>query len=507
MRSLAELKSFAREAARLVAREKDLAAYEIYCSSSEQIVCRLNYTSDIPCRGVEEVKSLSAEGFALRIVARDDPHRNGLAFEAGEMSLDAVRLAIEKTRRTMVIDRNFTGLPSAPRRLAAKPARKNGLIRAGNAPLVTAAWAIIHGAIDAFAKKVAAQIERPGFILGGDVTLTRDRIAIANSNFNDIRADESAHFSSSVTTLVEALDAKGTATAIGASVDELRRLVPSLGTQAVSRALELGRGERPPGRSYRVLLGPQPVAEILNYMVMGSLTTGAFYAASSAYQGRFGDAVMDSRLDLIDDPALARGAVRRRITCEGLPAQRTDLIRAGRLVGLLSNFYDANRLASDENRAEKLGPAAGDVTSFPVRSGYRLGEGGGRRFDMAPAAAGTNVVMRARDGLDARELIRTVGDGIYVGRVWYTYPINGQRAGDFTCTISGDSWIIRNGELAAPLAPNSLRINAHIDEVFNAVIAAGRHSLPAIVWGSPEAYYVPAIIADKLTLNSVGVEQ
>ena len=37
------------------------------------------------------------------------------------------------------------------------------------------------------------------------------------------------------------------------------------------------------------------------------------------------------------------------------------------------------------------------------------------------------------------ELIRKVRNGIYVGRVWYTYPINGQRAGDFTCTVSGDS--------------------------------------------------------------------
>ncbi len=58
----------------------------------------------------------------------------------------------------------------------------------------------------------AASSPRPGFLLGGDVSVIRDRIAITNSNFADIRIDESAHFSSSVTALIESLDAKGTAT-------------------------------------------------------------------------------------------------------------------------------------------------------------------------------------------------------------------------------------------------------------------------------------------------------
>ncbi len=100
-------------------------------------------------------------------------------------------------------------------------------------------------------------------------------------------------------------------------------------------------GVRPEAKNYRVVLGPQPVAEIINYMVLGSLTTGAFHAASSAYHGKFGAEVMDTRLSLIDDPgdALAARCV-RAITCEGIPAKRVDLIRDGKLVGLISNFYD-----------------------------------------------------------------------------------------------------------------------------------------------------------------------
>ncbi len=502
MRTLNELKAFAREAAGLLAREKDYSAFEVYCSSTEQLIARLNYTSDIPCAGVEEAKSLGADGFAIRIVSAHDRHEAGAAFEAADFSLESVRNVLARARRARVADPHFPGLPTRPRHLAANTPPANDLMRARNEPVVAAAWQIVRNAIEAFGANRPAT-ETPGLIVGGDLSLIRDRVVIASSNFGDLRCDQGAYFTSSVAALIESLEAKGTASAIGASLAEMRRVAPTLGRDAVARALRSGRGEHPAAGQYRVLLGPQPVAEILNYMVMGSLTTGAFHAASSCYHGRFGDRVMNARLSLIDDPAFAGGALARRITCEGLPARRVRLVQDGRLIGLLSNFYGAHRLATNKDRAEKLGPH-GNAAKFGAHSGYRLGEGGGRRFDSNPGAAGTNVVMRAREGLDERAMLKAVGNGIYVGRVWYTYPINGQRAGQFTCTVSGDSYLIRDGALAAPLAPNSLRIDAHIDQVFDAVVAAGKRSHPALIWGSPEAYYVPALVADKLALSPVG---
>jgi PmbA protein len=364
---------------------------------------------------------------------------------------------------------------------------------------------VLDGALSTFRRSAASQNEHPGLIIGGDVSVIRDRIAVFNSNFNDIRIDESAYFNAAATSIIESLDAKGTAVAIGASAASMRDASSVLGRDAVKRALALAHGVRPASGKFRVVLGPQPIAEILNYMVMGSLTSGAFHAASSAYHARFGEQVMDARLSLADDPAHATGAVRRRITCEGIPTSRVELVRDGKLIGLLSNFYDTHRLLTDEHRGEKLGAGAGENPEFPPLSGYRLGEGGGRRFDSHPGSAGTNVVMRARRGLPERALMRTVGDGLYIGRIWYTYPINGQRAGDFTCTVTGDSYVIRKGEIAVPLAPNCLRINANIAQVFEKPLAVGARSRAAMVWGSPEVYYVPAIAAADIDLAEVGV--
>jgi PmbA protein len=502
MIAAAELKSFARTAAHLVARDREIAQFEIYCASAEHRIARLNYTSDIPSRGLEEFKSLHADGFQVRIVMRRDAREVGSAYEASDLSLEAVRGALKRARRATVVDPHFPGLPSGARRLAASAGARSDLARASDAVLARCAWSVIGGALKSFGARAAARIQHPGLVVGGDVSITRDRIAIASSNFADIRADESAHFSSSVAVLVESLDSKGTATAVGVSAAQMRRATAALGRDAVERALALSGGVRPPSGTYRVVFGPQPIAEILNYMVMGSLTTAAFHAANSAYQGRFGERVMDGRLTLLDDPALPRGAVRRRITCEGLRAARVTLIRDGRLAGLYSNFYDSHRLETDERHGEKLGPA-GEGARFAPRSGYRLGEGGGRHFDSHPGSAGTNVLMRTRSGVDWRDVVRAAGDGIYIGRVWYTYPINGQRAGDFTCTVSGDSHLIRNGELAEPLAPNSLRVNANIAQVFSDPLAVENRSHAAIVWGSPEAYYVPAIAAGGIALAGI----
>lgn len=505
MLSIAALKQFARDAARILSTEAELAQFEIYCSSAEQLVMRLNYTSDIPSHGLEECKSLGADGFAIRIVPRRNLHEIGTSFIAGDLSGDALREALAQARRAAVIDPHFSGLPDAPRRLRIEGnGTGSDLIRVGSARLVETGWEIVAGAVQAFARNSTAGKEPQGLIVGGDLSVTRDRFAIAGSNLDDVRAEQGASFSSSVTAIIEALDTRSTVTALGASLADLRRTLPRLGREAVQRALALKHGEQPaPGR-HRVLFGPQPIAEILCYLVVPSLTTGAFFASNSAYHGRFGERVMDERVSIADEPAARGRTLARHITCEGLPARRSQLIKDGRLIGLLSNFYDAYRLAHDEHRGDKLGPHAPADPVFHAASGYRLGEGGGRRFDSAPGTAATNVVMRARGGLGERGLIAALGNGIYVGRVWYTYPINGQRAGDFTCTITGDSYLVRNGEIAAALRPNVLRINANLAEIFGSPVALGKRLEPAIVWGAPEMFYVPAIVADAVNLSAVG---
>ncbi len=498
----AELKRFAAQAAAMLARDRDLAAFEVYASSTEQIVARINCTGEIVSRGVEEVKSLAADGFALRIVTRRDPHETGSAFVAGDLSTASVKQALAQALDALVVDPDFPGLPPGSGGIAAGGGQKPGLIGVSHLVVARAAWTTLKGAVAEFARRAPPHLRNPGLIIGGDFTLTRERIAIGSSRRADIGCDQDAYFSASVTVIIEETQAKATASAIGRSSEELRRAQTSLGRDAMRRALDSRPPVRPGSGRYRVLIGPQPLGEILSYMVVPSLTSGAFYRGDSAYQGRFGSSVMDPRISLIEDATAPHGAIQRSMTCEGLPARRTLLIRDGRLSGLLSNFYDRNRLLSDDARLRKLGASAPAALDIAAGNGYRIGEHGARSFDTAIHSSASNIIIKTKDGASLAQLIRQVGNGIMIGRVWYTYPINGQRAGDFTCTVSGDSYLIEDGRISAPIAPNCLRINAHIDQVFAAPAALTARSTPTFVWGQPEAFYLPALMVDGLPLAS-----
>jgi predicted Zn-dependent protease len=258
-----------------------------------------------------------------------------------------------------------------------------------------------------------------------------------------------------------------------------------------------------PTGDYTVVFGPQPVADLVNNLLVPACRADTFYASNTPFLGQLGRRVASPRLSVSDHGA-ARGLLGAKgITCEGLPTGRTDLIRNGILVGLLSNWYEAQRLRRDPEGVSKLGAggAAAEQALAP-RNGFRFGAGGGRRFDMRPGIAATNVVVEGGHATTLDALLRQVGHGLYIGRIWYTYPINSLRAGDFTSTVIADSYIIRDGRLSAPVRPNTLRINANLTTILNNVIGTAGHPRGSLVWAADEVVYAP-----DLAVAGVHVDQ
>ena len=195
----------------------------------------------------------------------------------------------------------------------------------------------------------------------------------------------------------------------------------------------------------------------------------------------------------------------KAITDEGLPTGRTDLIKEGQLSGLLSDYYNYCRIRQDPNGRAKLGrdpAAAGDALA--PRNGFRAGNGGGRDFNAAPGIVPTNLVATGRDNLSQQELLRLVGDGLYIGRIWYTYAVNGFAAGDFSGTIVGDSYIIKEGRLAAPLLPNTLRMNDNILAVINNILGIGGERSGVVRWSSDQVTWAPEIAVSAFHLEAIG---
>jgi PmbA protein len=97
-----------------------------------------------------------------------------------------------------------------------------------------------------------------------------------------------------------------------------------------------------------------------------------------------------------------------------------------------------------------------------------------------------------------------VGRGLYLGRLWYTYPINGLRAGDITGTAVADSFLIRDGRLAEPLAVNAVRVNDNIRRLLTAILGIGGETRRVAGWGADEVILAPPVAVADVPVEAIG---
>jgi predicted Zn-dependent protease len=508
VRDLAELTRAAEQALAWARAQPGVSEVEAFVSANAALLTRLNYTSHIPCNGVEEPKSVESHGLGLQIVFEGG--RVGFGSEPSDLSAAGIERAFDKARRAAVADPEFVSLPrplAAPRALT--DYHDPALMRVDDERLVDAGWTIVNGALRTFlaSSRLAglaeseAALRALGLIVGGDVTILQERMAVASSAMPRPQTDESTLITAFVTSMVEAHAAKGSGWSTGTRLDEF---TDEAGGEAAQAAIAAVGGVRVPSGRYTVVFGRQPVTDILNDLVIPACHAGTFYASASPFLGRLGQRVASSALSVYDHGAMPGMMGSKGITCEGLPTGRTDLIRDGVLTGCLSSWYDTEQLMRDPQRAAKLGgDDAAAARALVPRNGFRFGSGGGRQFDRRPSTAATNVVVEGADPVGRDELLRRVGHGLYIGRIWYTYPINGLRAGDFTCTVTADSYMIRDGRIAEPIMANTIRINDNIATFLNNVAGVTKDVKGTIVWAADEVVYAPEIAVTGVRVDAI----
>lgn len=514
MISLATLKSAVQRALRQVAQAKDVQEAEVFASSTGHLLCRLNYTSAIPCNGVEEPKSSEAFGLGVRaLFVGDGGPRIGFGSEARDLSPAGIRRALDKARQNAVPDPEFLSFPAPPpaQGRAPKPAAAHdrAIMEVKDGTLVEAGWKVLQEALKTFETseslaKLAGSKEKLanlGLIVGGDVSLFRQRMAIATTKMPKVQTDETTYITSSITSMVEKKAAKGSGYA---AATHWAKFKGEAGADAARNAILSADSQRLPSGAYRVVLGPQPVADLMTNLILPSLSADAFYSCKSAFLGELDRSIASPLLSIYDHGA-AKGFVgTKRLTCEGLPTGRTDLIQAGVLRGLLSNHYETQRLLKDPRAREKLGVNPQEHPEVLVpRNGFRLSAQGGRQFDALPSIAATNLFIEGSEPHSRDSLLSAVGNGVYIGRIWYTYAMNGLRAGDFTCTVVGDSFLIRDGRLAAPLRGNTIRLSGNIRALLRQVIGVTKQNKPIIGWAADEIIYAPEIAVSDLHLTEI----
>ncbi|PYM31707.1 MAG: hypothetical protein DME15_16560 [Candidatus Rokuibacteriota bacterium] len=201
MKSAAELAAAAERAFEYVRGQDGLLEAEVFTAANGTLLTRLNYTSHIPCNGVEEPKSTESCGLGIRAVfASPDGPRIGFGSEPSDLGPAGAERALERARHAAVADPDFVSLPDPsrePRALA--DYHDPRLMEVDDASLVDMGFQVVGGALRTFlaSSRLAtlaeddAALRRLGLIVGGDVTILQERIAIVSTRLPRVQTDES----------------------------------------------------------------------------------------------------------------------------------------------------------------------------------------------------------------------------------------------------------------------------------------------------------------------------
>src|SRR5256886_16082018 len=142
MRNVAEMAKATEEALALVAAQPDVREVEVFTSANSALLTRLNYTSPIPCNGVEEPKSAETYGIGIQ-VALDSPDGLLLGFgsEPSDLSTAGAARALVKARQGAVRDPEFHCFPRpGGERRGLVDYHDPALVGIGDAQPVAAGW-------------------------------------------------------------------------------------------------------------------------------------------------------------------------------------------------------------------------------------------------------------------------------------------------------------------------------------------------------------------------------
>jgi predicted Zn-dependent protease len=252
-----------------------------------------------------------------------------------------------------------------------------------------------------------------GLETAGACSTSRTVVAFANTAGQEVRGRGT---SATIDGIARTGAADGSARLTSVSVRDLDGA--GVGARAAGKARGAdGGGDLEPGR-YEVILEPQPVASILQFLFTYGFNGRAVEEGRSFV--RLGDAQFDRSISLRDD-ATDAGTIGLGFDAEGTPKRRTDVV----VDGVTSAVIHTRRTAAT---------AGSESTGAAVEGGDQLG------------ALATNPVLGSGDA-SVDDLIGGVERGLLVTDFWYTRILD-PRTQVVTGLTRNGVWLIEGGRIA-----------------------------------------------------------
>ena len=479
MIKLNELKAAVEDGLRKIEKNKDVKEAEVFASSNRLNVLRICYASNLPSNALEEPKSLENFGLSVRVHFKDG--KIGFGKEDSNLDKNAIGSAFEKARKNAVRDNDFKSLPMPSKKKNAKVKFDREIMELNEEKAIEQAYDCLDGALSLLEKKKFYR----NMNITGELNFIAERMAIENSN-GIKESDETTISLATLTTIFE-INPDVSGMWFDSSTKLSRLDANAAGRISAEKALNLVGGRKVDSGNYDVVFGRVAVADLIYSRFEVSLNSVEVKA--TPYIDSLGKKIGPDSLGIYDDGTLEGAIGTKKVTDEGLPTMKNEIVKDGVLQTFLSNDYYSKKFTD-----RKYAPS----------NGFRSG-GAGRHYDSEPGISQTNVVIKPGKFRE-EELIKEVKNGIYIGRIWYSYPVNGLASADFTSTVRGDSYLIKNGKIEAPLVPNTLRINDNLARIFNNIIGLSKKQQATLAWGQDSVVVTPEIAVKGVRLERIAKE-
>lgn len=473
---LHELRASVEKALDIVHATRGLRGAEVCASWCEHQVVRIRHDADHPSEAVQALETHTTYGISLLLLLADHEGRTvGFGMSSEDLSPDGILVALEMAKQNTAVESFRLSLPR-PIALAPPPTPLYDaqVLTLPDDEIRQAALEALDGAL--------STLQDAGYVRGlrvsGEVRCQKELLVIGNTHGLLAHDTTTGLFATMQSQLTPApgrgTAAQGRGTAVQTRGTGSRAATHwrdftayDAGVEAAQQALQaqgsivLGNGD------YHVVFGPRAVAALVHDLLLPALSLDTVTVGTSPFTTQRGQAIASPLLSMTDDARLPGMIGSRTSTGDGLPTGTTPLIEHGRLVSFLADAYHAQHLT------DLVGPTV-------PHNGMRHATNGAS-FSMRPGIFPTNITFSSPDAVTLAALLEPIDQGVYVGGLWNTLAPEGLRTGACTSTVIGPSFAIRQGQLAEPVEPGTLRLQDNFFNLLQRLIGLSTTQQPVVL--------------------------
>jgi PmbA protein len=218
-----------------------------------------------------------------------------------------------------------------------------------------------------------------------------------------------------------------------------------VGKEAARLALSALKTKPVETKTTKLILTQFALGELLGYTLLNAIKADSVQRGQSPFKGKIGEVVTSENLSIYDDGLMPGGMRSWSFDAEGVPQQKTAIIKKGVLRGFLYDYYSAKK-----DGVESTGNAA--------RAGYLS----------TPSIGATNFhIMPGNKTAD--EIMNEVDDGLIVYFLQGAHSSN-PVSGEFS-VVASPAWKIKDGKIA--YASSGIMLAGNIFELLKNITVIG----------------------------------